>query len=352
MDLADPGQVDAWIAGWGALLADLGYQPLVTHIAVTVDTSPTGGATVRDHVAAALDPHAPALARHVLEELAAVTPAAAAEVDARLTVTLDPRRAQPQTGRSARRGRRRRPLAARDRDRARRLRGRRVGAGVDRLADRPDPGGVRPGRPPRPDPPRPGQPRRPTTQNTAALLEWAEAGPVAAVENWDSYRHDSGLSVSWALREAPRQAVAARVLAPLLTPGPFPRRVTWLYEPYPADQAAARVEAEVSAGQIRRAWAARTRRDETQRERDDRDRAVQSAREEAEGAGVGRFTAYVTTTVTDPDQLAAAVADLEQRAGQAKLRLRRLRGSQAAGFAAALGVGINPVDAARHRTGR
>ena len=68
--------------------------------------------------------------------------------------------------------------------------------------------------------------------------------------------------------------------------------------------------------------------------------------------GVGRFTAYVTTTVTDPDQLAAAVADLEQRAGQAKLRLRRLRGSQAAGFAAALGVGINPVDAARHRTGR
>ena len=54
----------------------------------------------------------------------------------------------------------------------------------------------------------------------------------------------------------------------------------------------------------------------------------------------------------EADQLPAAVADLEQRAGQAKLRLRRLRGSQAAGFAAALGVGINPVDAARHRTGR
>ena len=33
------------------------------------------------------------------------------------------------------------------------------------------------------------------------------------------------MSVSWALREAPRQAVAARVLAPLLTPGPFPRRL-------------------------------------------------------------------------------------------------------------------------------
>ena len=150
--------------------------------------------------------------------------------------------------------------------------------------------------------------------------------------------------MSWALREAPRQAVAARVLAPLLAPGPYPRRVTWLYEPYPADQAAQIVEAQVTAGQIRSAWAARTRRDETQRDRDDRARAVQSAREEAAGAGVGRFTVYVTTTVTDPTDLAAAVADVEQRAGQAKLRLRRLRGAQAAGFAAALGVGINPAD--------
>ena len=46
LDLADPGQVDTWIAGWGALLADLGYQPLVAHVAVTVDTAPTGGTTV------------------------------------------------------------------------------------------------------------------------------------------------------------------------------------------------------------------------------------------------------------------------------------------------------------------
>ena len=142
------------------------------------------------------------------------------------------------------------------------------------------------------------------------------------------------------------------MLAPLLAPGPFPRRATWLYQPYPADQAAAKVEAEVTSGQIRRAWADRTRRDETQRERDDRARALQSAREEAQGAGVGRFTLYVTTTVTDPDDLPAAVADVEQRAGQAKLRLRRLRGAQAAGFAAALGVGIDPADLPPTAAGR
>jgi hypothetical protein len=125
-----------------------------------------------------------------------------------------------------------------------------------------------------------------------------------------------------------------------------------VYEPYPAEQAAAKVESEITSGQIRRAWAERTHRDETQRDRDDRDRALQSAREEAEGAGVGRFTVYITTTVTHPDDLPAAVADVENRAGQAKLRRRRLCGAQAAAFAVALGVGVDPVDLARRPTGR
>jgi len=40
LDLADPDRADAWVAAWGALLADLGYLPLVRHIAVTVDTPP------------------------------------------------------------------------------------------------------------------------------------------------------------------------------------------------------------------------------------------------------------------------------------------------------------------------
>ena len=185
-----------------------------------------------------------------------------------------------------------------------------------------------------------------------AAPAWADAVPVAAREEWDHYRHDSGVSVAWALREAPRQAVDAAVLAPLVAPGPYARRVCWLYQPYPAEQAAAKVEAQVTAGHIRRAWAARTRRDETQRDRDDRDRALQAAREEAAGAGVGRFTLYATTTVTDDTDLGAAVADVEQRAGQARLRLRRLRGAHAAGFAAALGVGVDPDDLLTLRTPR
>ncbi|WP_218588804.1 SCO6880 family protein [Pseudonocardia oceani] len=342
LDLADPAQTDVWVASWGVFLADLGYQPLVQHVAVTVDTAPSGGTTMRDYVAAALDPRAPALSRTVLNELVAITPTTAAEVDARLTVAFDPNRANP------------RPmdLFAAVVDVGRWLPGIETGLGacgvavLGRATTSWLTGRIRVAF----DPAARSEVTR--LDDRAALLAWSEAGPVAALESWDTYRHDSGISVSWALREAPRQAVAPRVLASLLTPGPYPRRVTWLYEPYPADQAAAKVEAEVTSGQIRRAWAARTRRDETQRERDDRDRALQSAREEAEGAGVGRFTVYLTTTVTDPDDLPAAVADLEQRAGQAKLRLRRLRGAQAAGFAAALGVGINPAEAVRNRTRR
>ncbi|SDH43672.1 SCO6880 family protein [Pseudonocardia oroxyli] len=336
LDLADPDQTDVWVAGWGSLLADLGYHRLVTGLTVTIDTAPSGGTTIRQHVAQSLDRAAPAVARRILDELVAATPATAAEIDARATITVDPHRATPrptdlveacvETVRglpAIENGLASSGVAVLGRADTGYLLGR-IRAAFDPTA-------------------------RPWLSTDDELTRWADAGPVAATERWDSYRHDSGISVTWGMREAPRQSVAARVLAPLLAPGQFPRRVTLVYEPYAAEQAAAKVEAEITSGQIRRAWAERTRRDETQRDRDDRSRALQSAREEAEGAGVGRFTLYVTTTVTDERDLPAAVADAENRAGQAKIRLRRLRGTQAAAFAVALGIGVAPTDSTRRR---
>ncbi len=329
LDLTDPDQTNQWVAAWGGLLADLGYQPLVRHVAVTVDTAPTGGSGLTAHVTTHLDPRAPRLARQVLSELVADTTARTAAVQVWLSVCLDPNWATPKPT----------DLLAACVEVGRWLPGLETELAACGVAVHGRAtlawltGALRAAFDPaaRPDP-------------ASASLEWADAVPVAAREEWDHYRHDSGVSVSWALREAPRQAVDAAVLAPLVAPGPYARRVCWLYQPYPAGQAAAKVEAQVTAGQIRRAWAARTRRDETQRDRDDRDRALQAAREEAAGAGVGRFTLYTTTTVTDDTELAGAVADVEQRAGQARLRLRRLRGAQAAGFAAALGLGVDPDD--------
>jgi hypothetical protein len=340
LDLADRGQADAWVASWGAFLADLGYQRMVRHIGVTVDTAPSGGTTLRDYVNTRVDPAAPEAARNVMAELVDATPATSADVDTRVAITFDPSRATPRPP----------DLMAAVAEVTRWLPGLETSlsmAGVAVLGratadwltgrlriaydpmSRGDVTRLRDGR------------------DLSELLIWGEAGPVRATETWDHWRHDSGISVSWALSEAPRQAVVDRVLTPLLAPGPFPRRVTLLYEPYSAGAAADEVEREITNTQVRRAWASRTKRDETQRERDDFARALQSAREEAEGAGVGRFCLYVSTTVANEELIPAATADVEQRAGQSKLRLRRLRGAQMAGFAGALGFGVDPVELAR-----
>lgn len=342
VDLADKSQADAWVASWGSWLADLGYQPLVRHIAVTVDTAPTGGTTVRDYVNSRLDPGAPLAAQQVLRDLVEATPAASSDVDTRVTITFDPSRANPRP----------KDLLGAVAEITRWLPGierslnsagvavlgrATTGWLVGRLRVAYDPAA-------RVD--------IPLTSQDPELLHWAEAGPLRASESWFHWRHDSGISVSWALQEAPRQAVVSRVLTPLLSPGRYPRRVTMLYQPFSAEQAAAQVEKEINNLQLRSAWAKRTKRDETQRDKDDRARAVQAAQEEAQGAGLGSFCMYVTTTIQDEEQLPSAIADVEQRAGQCKLRLRRLNGAQSAGFAGALGLGINPAELARRNRNR
>ena len=372
LDLADRAQADAWVAAFGGFLADLGYQPMVRHVAITVDTAPSGGTTLRDYVAGRLDPAAPAAARAVMGELVDATPATSADVDTRVSVTFDPARANPRPT----------DLVSAVAEVTRWLPGLEASLAatgvavlgrasvewlIGRLRVAYDPasrGDVArvldqyPANPPRhavqhaaPGYAGPGYASPGGAQGADELLLWRDAGPLRASETWDRWWHDSGVSVSWALSEAPRQAVLSRVLIPLLAPGAFPRRVTLFYQPYPAEAAAAEVEREISNNAVRSAFARRTRRDETQRDRDDQARALQAAREEAEGAGVGTFTFYLTTTIAadtaDDALLGAAAADVEQRAGQSKLRLRRLRGAQAAGFAAALGFGINPVELAR-----
>jgi hypothetical protein len=171
-------------------------------------------------------------------------------------------------------------------------------------------------------------------------LNWASAGPAGAEERWDSYRHDSGTSVTWTWREAPRQNVRSDLLARLVAPGAYPKRVTVQYRPLPAAAAASVLDSEVRAAEFRREYGRRTRRDLTARDSHDHARARQAADEEARGAGVGLIGLYVTVTVTDPAQLGRAVADTEACAEFSRIQLRRLYRSQAAGFTATLPCGI------------
>jgi len=130
----------------------------------------------------------------------------------------------------------------------------------------------------------------------------------------------------------------------LLVPGRYHRRVCLTYQPYPADRAGEVVTREASGSSFRRELRRRRGVDDTARDRADEARAVQAAEEESQGAGVGLWAMYVTTTVTDPRQLPDAIADVQARARNAKLRLRRCWGWQHVGFVASLGVGIYPPE--------
>ncbi|GIJ12215.1 SCO6880 family protein [Micromonospora andamanensis] len=341
--LADPDTTATWVANWGSWMANLGYLPVVRWVAVTVDTAPDPGSRLTDYVSRRIAPNAPASARRVLQRLVEVSPAAAADVETRLTITFNPAAspAKPRTVDEALDEISRALPGLQDslggcgvtvlgRATAAHL------AATVRVAF---------------DPAIRGEVSRLSSQQGVDMsrwLDWETAGPVMAEEHLDRYVHDSGVSVSWALHEAPRQQVHADVLARLLAPGPHPKRVTIFYRPLPAGEAARIVEAEVNAAQFRQAYHRSQRRDESARDLADRERALRAAREEATGSGVGFFSLFTTVTVLDNEQLGRAVADIESRADTAKIRLRRLRASQSAGFAATLPCGICPPQLARH----
>ena len=340
--LADRADADTWVASWGAWLASLGHIPPVSWVSVTVDTAPEPGTTLADAVAASVSPDAPAAARQILAAVAAAAPDAAADTAVRVSVSFDPRRDPTRPG----------DLTAAAASVTRTLHGLTAmlgtcGVAVDGLATAADiAGAVRTAF----DPAARGEVSRVLSAGGRAsdsTLTWLDAGPVGAVELADAYQHDSGMSVSWAWHEAPRQNVTSAVLARLASPGPYPKRLTLQYRPFSAAEATRALEAEVNAAGFRQAYRRRTGRDETARDSYDSARAAQAAAEEAAGAGVVLIGLYVTVTVTDAAELPRAVAATEAAAEGSRIRLRRMFHSQAAGFAATLPCGICPPALAR-----
>jgi hypothetical protein len=338
--LADRADADAWVANWGGWLAGLGHVPMCRWATVTIATAPEPGTALADRVAAALDPAAPLAARQIMAQLADAAPGAAAEVTTLVSITFDP---------GARPG----SPAAAAAEVGRAMHGLESALGtcgvtvLGRASAAEIAGTVRAAS----DPASRGEVRRVLARAASGepgqALAWADAAPVGAQELPDRYRHDSGTSVTWAWREAPRQSVTSDVLAGLVAPGPWPKRVSLQYRPFPAPEAARVLESEVSAARFRAVYRQRTGRDETARDAFDQARARQAAAEEAAGAGVGLLSMYVTVTVTSEADLDRAVADTEAAAESSRIRLRRMTYSQAAGWAATLPCGICPPDLAR-----
>jgi hypothetical protein len=168
-------------------------------------------------------------------------------------------------------------------------------------------------------------------------VTWNDAGPTAAQESWDHYQHDSGASITWVMSEAPRGEVLSSVLTGLVAPHRdiARKRVTLCYRPYDPGTAARIVERDRKDTRFRVTGLNTAARDTIAVAAAD-----QTAREEARGAGVVRFSMLVTATVLDLADLPAASAAIDTLAPPARVQLRRARGSQAAAFTAALPLGV------------
>lgn len=332
--LVDDRDADGWVSNWHSWLASLGYAPAVRWVAVTVDSAPEPGTTLRDRVGARIDPGSPPDARALLDELVHRSPSAAAHVETRVSITLDPEAAAERLP----------EMHDRAAEVSRLLSGfesQLASCGVTvlcRAAQTDLAAGTRIAY----DPASRGDVER-VVDSGDLPVQWDQAGPVAAEESWDRYRHDSGVSVSWGWHEAPRQQVTSDVLTRLLSPGRFPKRVTLLYRPLSAGAPARVLESQVNAAAFRDAYRRAQKRDETARDAADREQARRAAQEEALGAGVVLMSLYVTVTALEDGQLAEAVADIEARADQCKVQLRRLYGGQATGFATTLPLGVCPA---------
>jgi hypothetical protein len=335
--LADQERTDLWIGSFASWQASLGYQPTIEWVSIVVESAPSSGTELADYVADRLDPAAPLVARETMTEVAESHRGSTADISVRVNLTFQPQRA--------------RPVPKDDSERVAEVS--RAMAGIE--GDLPLCGVASLGRATAAhwthwlrsayDPHARGEVGRLSDQNH--LLAWADAGPVAAEALKDHLWHDSGWSVSWAMSGLPNQNVTSNILAPLVTPGRYHRRVAITYQPYPADQAGDVVQREASGSTFRRELRRRRKVDDTARDRADEARARQAAEEEAAGAGVGLWALYVTTTVEDPRVLPDAIADVEARARNAKLRLRRCWGWQHVGFVASLGAGIYPPELSR-----
>ena len=329
--LVDPEQVETWVAAWGLWLANLAHEPGLAGATVTVETAPDPGTRLAAEVSATVRPDSPRLARAVMSEIVASYPTGSSSISTRVQLVYRAGGPGGVAGAEA--------MAVELGSRVPVLAGTlaTTGAGVAtpmsaaEIAET-----VRVGYDP-----------------AAALLidaaraegdrcgpgiGWADAGPVAAQEAWDHYRHDSGVSSSWVMSQAPRGTVLSGVLSRLVGPHPdiARKRVTLVYRPHDPGTAAQLVEADVRSAQ----FLATSRRQGSARDDLALRSARQSAAEEAAGAGVVRFSLLVTLTVDQPGQRQHAERVLEGLGATARLQLRRAWGAQAVTFAAGLPTGI------------
>lgn len=329
--LVDREQVDIWVAEWGMWLANVADEPGLEAVSVTIETAPDTGLRLQRMVNNSIVDDAPEFAQQLLDDIVGAYPSGAAVVRAYIALTFNA---------AARAGGKKRTADEMGRELASRVPGltqglSSTGAGavhplsaqelceVIRVAY--DPAAAvlideanAAGEPPE--------------------LSWPEVGPTAHQAGWDSYRHDSAVSITWMMSTAPRGNVPSTILARLLAPHRdiARKRVTLLYRPIDAARAAAIVEADVRAASFNLSASDRPSARNVANTR----AAFATAAEEAAGAGLVNFGMLITATVTDQRREPDARAAIDNLSATARLRVRLVHGSQDSAFAAALPLGL------------
>lgn len=343
--LVDRETKDLRVAEWGELLATVGAMGGIRQVGAVIETQPDSGALLAAHVARICAPGAPPFAVRAMKARAAELPRDVASTVGWVAVTYTEkdlgidRKAKntERAGHAADEIGRRMPelssmLILAGASRARPVD---VWGLTRRVSEAYDPGSVVPnaedeaeGRPPQ--------------------IAWADCGPTAADDSLPTtYFHDSGVSRTWEALKPPPGVFTDEVLKDLVGPNlDAPRkRVTLIYHPVDAANAPDLLDRDVKTA-LNRAG----RRKGPVHAHDDAGVRIaqQAAREEASGAGVTSMSMLVTATVLndehDPDAtreaLHTAATAVERAARHRRIKLAPIAGGQAAGFAAALGVGL------------
>ncbi|SUE28923.1 hypothetical membrane protein [Nocardia farcinica] len=328
-ELVDQSQIDAWVEGYGQFLATQSRGGEVIAVTAVLDNVVETRLKQAREVARLVRPDAPEYARAVMGEAAADIGGVGVRIEARIALTYRP----------IGKGRIRRDEAEQAREIGQRLQG-----VLSQLA-------------------RAGLPATPlqawevlalvrsrydlASQRDVeaagaaitATQSWDSVGPLAHHDRWDHYLHDGARSITWEMDAAPRGAVMETVLEELLRPrADVPRkRVAVIYRLHSAAEATALVDSDfrdaIAAEQTERGIAtasARIRVGNTQAARE----------EQARGAGLTRFGVLVTVTDHLDGDLPGIEASVKGMAAASRLAVRRCYGSQAAAFAASLGIGL------------
>lgn len=330
--LQDQFHVDNAVRNWGEYLVFLAHEPNLMQAQVTIQTSPTSGPAVQREVSSQMKPYAPDLAKQFGQQVvqkyqATGTP----QIDAWLTLTFSGyhkkgKRTAETMGAL---------LASRLPVLTQKLGN--TGAGsaapvdaqtlvhivasayspeyIKVLTDA-DARGV---------------------ARSQMVMKWDNAGPTASEDAYGYYRHDGGVSVSWAKTEIMGE-VTETSLVPLLDPSPAidMKRVVLLYKPLSPDKSATTASTDKRNAKFR---VGKTNNPSARAEVE-HEAATAVAKDEAKGAALVNFALLVCATVFDFARKDDAESTIDAAAPTARIQHRRLWGAQAASFAQSLPVGI------------